>query len=929
MNIILMSQGISRTRTQEFVKNWIGRGNENQDCQKFWMELLEGVFGVPNKDMHDFISFEKPVTVKGSTKYIDAYLPDTKVLIEQKSKEKNLADPEKQSDGSELTPYQQAKRYDNDLPLWEKAKWIITCNFQTFQVYDMNTPGAAPVTIALEELPEKAAMLQFIVDAEKLKIIIEKDVSFNAGEIIGKIYDLLSAQYHDITKKKSQRDLNILCVRMVFCLYAEDAGIFEKNLFHDYLAHYDPQDLRGALKALFEVLDTKEEDRDPYISDILAKFPYTNGGLFTEKDIEIPNFTQEIKDYLVSKASGDFDWEKISPTIFGALFESTLNLETRRSGGMHYTSIENIHKVIDPLFLDELNHEYKEITSIKVPNTRNRKLKEFQNKLGSLRFLDPACGSGNFLTETYLSLRRLENQVIKELNKGQMFLSFAKEDIIKVNISQFYGIEINDFAVEVAKTALWIAESQMFKETEDIVQIASGFLPLVTNAHIIEADALTADWNYIVPRDQLNYIMGNPPFVGARIMSPEQKNDLINVFGEDWKNVGNLDYVCGWYKKAADYMKGTPIRAAFVSTNSICQGEQVAALWKPLFEEGIKINYAYRTFRWDSEAKIKAHVHCVIIGFSYTDPKQKFIVDEDNVRKNVKHINAYLIEASDEFIVSRDKPLCDVPAIGIGNQPIDDGNYLFTEEEMRDFIKEEPKSFNYFHKWLGAEEFINRKYRYCLWLGECSPEDLHSMPECLKRVQAVREFRLKSKRSSTRKIANRPTRFQVENMPKTQYIVVPRHSSEKREYISLGFITPDIIAGDSNLIIPDANTYHFGVLTSSAHMAWMRVVAGRLEMRYRYSKDIVYNNFPWPDPTDEQKARIEKTAQAILDARDNHPNSSMAALYDETSMPEDLRKAHQDNDAAVLAAYGLPADTSDADIVTHLFTLYSHLTTHA
>jgi hypothetical protein len=921
-----MLQGISKTRTQKFVKNWKGRGNENQDCQKFWMELLEGVFGVPNKDTHDFISFEKPVTVDGSTKYIDAYLPDTKVLIEQKSKEKNLDDPEKQSDGSELTPYQQAKRYDDNLPLVEKAKWIITSNFQIFQVYDMNMPGAAPVTIALEDLPEKASLLQFIVDAEKLKIIIEKDVSFNAGDIIGKIYDLLSAQYHDITKKESQRDLNILCVRMVFCLYAEDAGIFEKNLFHDYLAHYDPQDLRIALKALFEVLDTKEEDRDPYLSDTLAKFPYTNGGLFTEKNIEIPNFTQEIKDYLVSNASGVFDWEKISPTIFGALFESTLNPETRRSGGMHYTSIENIHKVIDPLFLDELNHEYEEILSVKVPNTRNRKLKEFQKKLGSLRFLDPACGSGNFLTETYLSLRRLENKVIKELNKGQMFLSFAKEDIIKVNINQFYGIEVNDFAVEVAKTALWIAESQMFKETEDIVQIASGFLPLVTNAHIIEADALTADWNYIMPRDQLSYIMGNPPFVGARIMSSDQKGDLINVFGEDWKNVGNLDYVCGWYKKAADYMKGTSIRAAFVSTNSICQGEQVAALWKPLFDEGIKINYAYRTFRWDSEAKIKAHVHCVIVGFSYVDNNDKFIISETEQRQEVKHINGYLIDAADIFIESRAHTICPVPEIGIGNKPIDNGNYLFTEAEKEEFIKKEPASEKYFKKWIGSEEFINRKFRYCLWLGECSPEELHSMPECLKRVKAVRDFRLRSKSEGTRKLAEKPTRFHVENMPKGTYVIIPEVSSEKRRYVPIGFLTPDVLCSNLVKIVPDATIYHFGVLTSSTHMAWMRIVAGRLKSDYRYSKDIVYNNFPWPDPTDEQKERIEKTAQAILDARDLHPNSSMAALYDETSMPPELRKAHHDNDAAVLTAYGLPADTSDADIVTHLFILYSHLT---
>lgn len=920
-----MSYGISKINAKNFVKKWKGKGNENQDCQKFWIELLEWVFNVPSKDTHDFITFEKPVVVNGITKFIDAYLLDTKVIIEQKSMEKNLDASEKQSDGIDLTPYEQAKRYDDNLPQSEKAKWIITSNFQTFEVYNMNMPGSAPVVIALEDLPEKATQLQFIVDADKLKISIEKDVSFNAGEIIGKIYDLLAAEYKDITRKKSQRDLNILCVRLVFCLYAEDAGIFEKDLFHNYLAHYEPEDLRGALKNLFEVLDARVEERDPYLSETLAKFPYTNGGLFSDKNIEIPNFTQEIKDYLVSKASGDFDWEKISPTIFGALFESTLNPETRRSGGMHYTSIENIHKVINPLFLDGLNNEYLNIMAIKTPNARNKRLREFQEKLGSLKFLDPACGSGNFLTETYLSLRQLENKVIKELSKGQMFLGFAKNDIIKVKITQFYGIEINDFAVDVAKTALWIAESQMFKETEDIVQINSNFLPLTTNAHIVEADALIADWNYIVPHDELNYIMGNPPFVGARMMEDEQKNSLINVFGKDWKNVGNLDFVCGWYKKAADYMKDSSIRAAFVSTNSICQGEQVANLWKPLTESGVKIVFSYRTFRWDSEAKIKAHVHCVIVGFSYVDNDVKFIVDETGVRQEVNHINGYLIDYADIFIESRVHPICPVPEIGIGNKPIDGGNYLFTEEEKNDFVKKEPASEKWFKKWMGSEEFINRKFRYCLWLGDCSPSELRSMPECLKRVQAVRAFRLQSKSEGTRKLADKPTRFHVENMPKWTFVIIPEVSSEKRKYVPIGFLTPDILCSNLVKIVPDATLYHFGILTSSVHMAWMRVVCGRLKSDYRYSKDIVYNNFPWPELADGQRSRIEKTAQAILDTRALYSDSSLADLYDETTMPPELRKAHKDNDSAVLAAYGLPEDTPESGIVTYLFAFYARL----
>ncbi len=618
----------------------------------------------------------------------------------------------------------------------------------------------------------------------------------------------------------------------------------------------------------------------------------------------------------------DFDWSMISPTIFGAVFESTLNPETRRSGGMHYTSIENIHKVIDPLFLDDLNREFETIMEEKVIKTRNKKLLAFQDKLASLTFFDPACGSGNFLTETYLSLRRLENKVINELYGNQVVMGTF---IIRVSIQQFYGIEINDFAVTVATTALWISEAQMLAETERIIQQDLDFLPLKAFNNIHEGNALRTDWESVVPKDKLNYIVGNPPFVGARMKSDAQAADMIEIFGKKWKNVGNLDYVAAWYKKCADMMAGTDIHAALVSTNSICQGEQVANLWAPLYAAGLRINFAYRTFRWDSEASAKAHVHVIIIGFSYNNNGQKRIFDNGNII-NVGNINAYLTDAPDVFMYSRHHPLANIPEIGIGNKPIDGGNYLFEKEEMEEFIKQEPKSAAYFKPWYGSVEFIHQKPRYCLWLGDCTPNELRQMPRCVKCIEAVRQIRLDSKSAGTRKLAERPTRFHVENMPKGHFIIVPKVSSERRRYVPMGFMSPNVMASDLVFIIPDATLYHFGVLESNVHMAWMRAVCGRLEMRYRYSANIVYNNFPWPTPTAEQQSKIEQTAQAILDVRANYPDSSLADLYDPNIMPYDLLQAHRNNDRAVMAAYGFPIKMSESECVAALFNLYSEIT---
>ncbi len=917
-----------RKAAKHFAEFWKGKGYEKGESQKFWLSLLGEVYGVEHPA--EYISFEDQVHLD-HTSFIDGYIPRTRVLIEQKGLGKDLLKPIKQSDGSLLTPFQQAKRYITELPVDSHPKWVVTCNFERFLIYDMNRPNGEPEEILLENLPTEYYRMNFLVDTGDANIKREMEISMQAGELVGKLYDAFLKQYKDATNESTLKSLNALCVRLVFCLYAEDAGIFGRhNMFHDFLRNRGMQKGRKALRELFRILDQRIEERDPYLAEDdpeLAAFPYVNGGLFSDEDIEIPPFNEEIYNLLLSRASEDFNWSEISPTIFGAVFESTLNPDTRRKGGMHYTSIENIHKVIDPLFLDDLHKEFDGLRGgyVKTSQTR-RRLLAFQDKLASLKFLDPACGSGNFLTETYLSLRRLENEVLKELYGGQIAMGFEELTPIKVSIGQFYGIEINDFAATVAKTALWIAESQMMKQTEDIVHMNLDFLPLKSYVNIVEGNALRIDWESVVPKDELSYIMGNPPFVGARLMGEAQKADVNSVF-PGWKNAGNLDYVCCWYKKAADLMKDTSIRAALVSTNSVTQGECVSLLWKPLFEDGVHIDFAHRTFRWDSEASSKAHVHCVIVGFSLAPNNAPRVIYSDGRPQVVSNINGYLIDADDVFVDSRSKPLCAVPSIGMGNQPIDNGNYLFTHDEMLDFLKLEPSAEKWFKPWYGSQEFINQQPRYCLWLGVCPPNELRKMPHCLKRVEAVKEYRAASTRAATVKMAAMPTRFQTENMPEGDYMLVPKVSSERRRYVPMGLMTPDTLCSDLVFIIPGVSLYHFGILTSNVHMAWMRTVCGRLKSDYRYSKDIVYNNFPWPTPTDAQKAKIEKTAQAILDARALYPDCSLADLYDEVTMPPELRKAHQQNDRAVMEAYGMPVKgTTEASCVAALMEMYAAMT---
>ena len=926
-----MNEVEQRKAAKEFAALWKGRGDEKQETQQFWSDLLHRVYGIT--DFSQRVKFEKKVPLL-HTSFIDVYIPETKVIIEQKSQDVDLLKKKKQSDGSELNPYEQAQRYGGKLPYSERPRWIVTCNFQKFLVYDMDEvrPEEKPIEILLEELPDKYHLLSFLVDPDVKKITVEQQLSVKAGELVGKLYDLMLPQYKDPTAESTLQSLNKFCVRIVFCLYAEDALLFgsKGSEFHDYLASFLPDNRRDALIKLFRMLDTKEEDRDAYESKKLLDFPYVNGGLFAG-DIEIPQLTDEITQLILDDMSEKLDWSKISPTIFGAVFESTLNPETRRKGGMHYTSIENIHKVIDPLFLDDLQTEFDNILhdpKLSKPK-RKQALESFHERLAQVHFLDPACGSGNFLTETFLSIRRLENKVIEQLQRGLMVLEFANP--VKVSIGQFAGIEINDFAVTVARTALWIAESQMIKETEAIVNQTIEFFPLKTDAKIVEGNALRMDWNDVISKYACSYIMGNPPCLGYSFQSREQKSDMLFLYkdatGKPYKKAGKIDYVNAWYFKAAEYMQGTNIKSAFVSTNSITQGEQIAGAWLPLYDRfGIHIDFAYRTFKWGNEATDQAAVHVVIIGFS-TAPnyKEKKIFNQDESVIIANNISPYLIDAPLIFIESRNKPLCNIPEMVTGNRPADGGALIIKQEEYDEFIKKDPKSKKYIKILYGAEEFINNKKRYCLWLVNVPPAEIKQMPEVYKRIALCKENRLNGA-ADRQKLADKPAIFRETLNPKTA-VVIPEVSSERRRYIPMGYINEDIICTNKLKLIPEASLYEFGILISNIHMSWTRTVCGRMKSDYNYSKDIVYNNFPWPKPTEQQRQKIEFTAKAILDVREQHSESSLADLYDPLLMPPDLKKAHQANDRAVMEAYGMWNKVeSESECVAWLFRMYQELT---
>lgn len=943
-----------KTNTKElkdFIATWQTQGSEVADKVTYWNTLLE-ILGVPKQQIENktYIEYEKPIKLKENEKFhgsIDAYIPSTKVLIEQKSNGVDLFKPESRPNGGDtekITPFEQAKRYDNHLGSKEKANFLVLSNFNQIVIYDVReSVDVKPLIIDLKDLEKDLYLLDFLVKPDETKRLEkEKRISVAAGELVSKIYNEFAnifAKYDQVDDEKIKHSINTLCVRLVFCLYAEDAGLFNaKEQFYNYLEPITPNKCGVALKNLFKVLDTKIDDRtkdDPFWNDEnpeLSQFPYVNGGLFADTDIIIPPFSDELKDIVLNQASRGFDWSDISPTIFGAVFESTLNPETRRQGGMHYTSVENIHKVIDPLFLNDLKAELEDIKQYKNKKTIKEKAIAFQEKLSNLTFFDPACGSGNFLTETFLSLRRLENEAIRLELGGESVLDVGQAgDWIHVSIQQFFGIEINDFAVSVAKTALWIAEDQMMKETQDLLYAPDwDFLPLKTYTKIHKGDALTMDWNVVLPNYACHYVIGNPPFSGKKEQTKEQKEDLRYVFhvAKRDKSVSVLDYVCCWYKKANEYITGTKIQVAFVSTNSISQGEQVAPLWLHL--NNLSINFVWQSFAWNSEAKAKAKVHVIIIGFSNKKyaKKEKFIFNKDKVEK-VKEISPYMVGyLPQNVVISKHTTNIDpkAPILHYGSMPIDNG-YLILNKEDVEAIKEENKDFlKFVRPYRGGNEIINNKTRWCLWLKDANPSEFRKSKFIRDRIEKNQQFRANSKRPQTKELADIPYLFGEIRQPKSSMLVLPKVSSEKRKYIPMPFIDPNTIINGSSLMISDATTYDLGILDSSVHMAWMRIVAGRLEMRYQYSKELVYSNFPWPNVDDKQKEKISQTAQAILDARANYPDASLADLYDSLAMPADLRKAHKANDKAVLQAYNLPADATESEIVAHLFKMYEKLT---
>ena len=936
---------------KEFIATWQNSGSEVADKVTYWNSLLE-ILGVPKTqiDNKTFINYEKPIKLHENEKFhgsIDAYIPSTKVLIEQKSSGVDLFKAENRPNGDEhekITPYQQALRYNNHLGSKEKANFLVLSNFSQIIVYDIrDSLDVKPVVIELKDLEKDLYLLNFLVKKdESQRIEKEKRVSFAAGELVSKIYDELAnifSKYNQETDEKIKHSINTLCVRLVFCLYAEDAGLFpEKEQFYNYLAPIPANRCGVALRDLFKTLNTKEPDRtkdDPFWADEnpeLAIFPYVNGGLFANENIIIPPFTEKLKSIVLSQASKGFDWSDISPAVFGAVFESTLNPETRRSGGMHYTSVENIHKVIDPLFLDDLKTELESIKQYKNKKTIKEKAIAFQEKLSNLTFLDPASGSGNFLTETFLSLRRLENEAIRLELGGESVLDVGQaEDWIKVSIKQFFGIEINDFAVSVAKTAMWIAEDQMMQETQDLLYAPDwNFLPLKTYVNIHEGNALKMDWNKVLPNYACHYIIGNPPFSGKKEQTKEQKEDLRYVFhvAKKDKSVSVLDYVCCWYKKANEYIAGTKIQVAFVSTNSISQGEQVAPLWLHL--NNLSINFAWKTFPWSSEAKKKAQVHVIIIGFSDKKyaKKEKFIFSKNKIEK-VKEISPYIVGyLPQNVVISKHTTNIDpkAPILHYGSMPIDNG-YLILNKEDVEAVKAENKDFlKFVRPYRGGKEIINNKTRWCLWLKDANPSEYRKSKFIKDRIEKTQQFRANSKRPQTKELADIPYLFGEIRQPESSMLVLPKVSSKNRKYIPMPFIDPNTIINGSSLMISDATTYDLGILDSVVHMAWMRTVAGRMKSDYQYSKELVYSNFPWPNVDDKQKEKISQTAQAILDARANYSDASLADIYDSLTMPADLLKAHKANDKAVLEAYGLDKDASEQDIVAHLFKLYEDLT---
>ena len=914
---------------ERFASKWRDKGDENQDTQLFWIDFYQNVLGV--EDAIGMLKFETPVATAASSHngYIDVLVPSAKVIIEQKSRGIDLAKPETRQ-GRPVTPAQQALAYAQGIALSQQPRYVVACNFAEFWVYDRERDSLCrePMfKLALEDLPKNLAAVQFLKGKGEAPETISQAVSIEAGKIMAKLHSMVAEAFDDPDAPENHHALSVLMTRLMFLMFCEDAGLTAPNAFRDYVAHFQAADLRQGLKDLFKWLDTPDAERDRYAGDWLKKMPYMNGGLFRECT-EIPPLSEEFRTALVVEGCQEFDWTGVSPTVFGSIFEGALSHDHRRANGQHFTSPANIHKLIDPLFLDGLNAEFEAARAKPIAGGgRTSALKRLHKKIGNISILDPAAGSGNFLTESYLCLRRLENRILFELQGEQTSLSFEDSgdcDVL-VSLGSFHGIEIEDFACCVARTALWIAEKQADMDTAKVTQRVYRELPLKDYGGIVNANSLRLDWNDVVPANEVDFVIGNPPFIGYSNLTASQKEDRQAIFG---KSGGVLDYVACWYKKAADYTRGTHARCAFVSTNSVCQGQQVEPLWKSLFDDGIHIDFAHQSFVWNSDAPDEAHVHVVIVGFSREETKPLLFDAEQG--RDVPCINAYLSAAPVAFVSKHTKPLCDVPEMAQGFKAADNGYLLLSGDEYDDLIAKEPYAESLVRPFSMGADFIKGERRYCLWLPDMTASDLKACPTIRKRIEACREWRsAQTPTGDAYKLRNTPHLLRPCRKFRDQtYIGVPTVSSGRRKYVPMGFVDNGMIPGNQLYFVLNGTLYSFGIMMSQFHNAWMRVVAGRLKSDYRYTNTIVYNNFVWPNPDEHQRAEIERCAQAVLDARSAHPDATLADMYDPDNdfLFPDLTKAHAELDAAVEAAYGVDFGGDEEKIVAHLFKLYAEKT---
>nr|WP_299066583.1 DNA methyltransferase [Accumulibacter sp.] len=908
-----LSLNVIRERARAFAREWTGESSERAEAQSFWNAFFN-VFGVNRRRVAVFE--QKAQRFTGSQHgRIDVFWPGV-LLIEHKSQGRDLD-----------AAYAQATDYFAGLKDRELPRYILVSDFQRFRLHDLESGERSEFPLA--ELHKEIVRFGFISGYQTRTYKEEDPVNVQAAERMGKLHDALKAAGYD------GHALELLLVRLLFCLFADDTGIFPRQAFHDLIAQRtseDGADLGLWIGRLFQVLNTPDDKRQTTLDEQLAELPYVNGKLF-EEPLPLADFNAQMRGLLLD--ASQLDWSRISPAIFGSMFQSVMDAKARRNLGAHYTSEKNILKLIGPLFLDGLKAELDKA------GNDEKKLAQLHRKLATLKFLDPACGCGNFLIIAYRELRQLELEVLTRQFARQGSVLVQVQDHVLVDVDQFHGIEVEEFPAQIAQVAMWLMDHQMNQRVSAQFGENITRLPLKKSATIVHGNALRIDWNDVVPALALDYILGNPPFIGSKLMSADQREDLLAVAG-NLKGAGVLDFVSAWYLKAAQFIEGKATRCAFVSTNSICQGEQVGILWGEMLARGMRIFFAHRTFRWNNEARGVAAVHCVIVGFAQGEITPKRLFDYQDIAGQphevvAGNINPYLVDAVDVLLPNRSKPICDVPEIGIGNKPIDGGNYLFTTEERDAFIAIEPAAEKWFRRWLGSDEFINGWERWCLWLGDCPPHELRAMPEALKRVEAVRALRKASKSAPTQKLADTPTRFHVENIPDDNYLVIPEVSSERRDFIPIGFMSPDTLCSNLVKIVSHATLHDFGVVTSTMHMAWVRTVCGRLKSDYRYSAGIVYNNFPWPELGDDGKHRavIEAAAQAVLDARTQFPDATLADLYNPLTMPPVLVKAHAALDKAVDAAYLAaeksagrkpPKLTTDAERVAFLFERYQALT---